>query len=206
MQSSLTVITPAQDISLVSLYEAKLGMNLASSTDAALDEQLELLIEWASAEISALCNRTFAQETVTETFQDWLPNNRIYLSRYPVTTITAFTEDGVSMVVDTDYSIDKESGLLTRIDNAWTAPISITYTGGYSLPNDAPRALRQAATLMTREAYYATTRGDASIRMVAHKESRVIYFDPNAKGGSAAGSSTRRSVNELLKKFTRFYI
>lgn len=210
MQSSLTVVTPAQDISLVSLYEAKLGINLGSSTDTALDDQLELLIEWSSAEIAALCNRTFAQETVIETFHDiGYSNNRLYLSRYPVTTITAFTEDGEAMVLDTDYRIDKQSGILTRIDDVWSGPVSVSYTGGYSLPNDSPRALRQAAVLMTREAYYATTRGDASIRMVAHKDSRVIYFDPNTKSASSGGGSSspaRRAVGDLLKHFTRFYV
>lgn len=209
MQSSITVVTPAQDVSLVSLYEAKIGLNLASSTDAALDEQLELLIEWSSSEIAAMCNRVFAQETVVETFQSigsW--NNRTYLSRYPVKTISAITEDGVTLTTD-DYTLDKETGLLIRSDSYWSTPISVSYTGGYSLPNDAPRALRQAAVLMAREAYYASTRGDASIRMVAHKESRVIYFDPNAKAGastSGSGSPARRAVGDLLKHFTRFYI
>jgi hypothetical protein len=208
MQSSLTVVTPAQDVSLVSLYEAKIGLNLASSTDTALDEQLELLIEWSSAEIAALCNRVFAQETVIETFQNigsW--NNRTYLSRYPVKEITAITEDDVVMTTD-DYTLDKETGLLIRNGGAWSTPIAVSYTGGYSLPNDSPRALRNAAVLMTREAYHATTRGDSSIRMVAHKESRVIYFDPNSKSGSSGGSSSpaRRAVADLLKHFTRFYI
>lgn len=211
MQSIVTVVTPAQDVALVSLYEAKLGLNLMTSTDATLDDQLELLIEWASAEIAELCHRVFAKETVIESFDEVSSfSSRLYLSRWPVIgPITEITEDGVPLVLDTDYNLDRENGILRRIDAPWVAPLTISYTGGYDLPNDAPRALRQAAILMTREAYYATTRGDASIRMVAHKESRVIYFDPNAKSGgaSASGSSAaRRAVSDLLQRFMRFYV
>lgn len=210
MLSSLTVVTPAQSLSLVSLYEAKIALGLQSSTDEALDEQLEMFIEWSSAEIAALCNRTFARETVIERF-DANPNynNRIYLSRYPVRAITAIDEDGDALTLDTDYRVDMISGLVTRADNAWGAPVSFSYTGGYDLPNDSPKALRQAALLMTREAYYATTRGDASVRMIRHKDSSITYFDPNAKSGSSAGSDgspARRAVGSLLSHFTRFWV
>jgi hypothetical protein len=213
MQTSLTVITPAQDISLVSLYEAKIALNLGSSSNPALDDQISLMIEWSSAEIAAMCNRTFAKETVTETFRDvdTFSNRRIFLSRYPVISVSNVDEDGDVLVVGDHYDIDSGSGTITRMDSAWLSPSSITYTGGYDLPNNSPRALRQAAILMVREAYYASVRGDASVRMVAHKESRIIYFDPNAlavkaAGGGAGGSPARRAVGDLLKHFTRFWI
>lgn len=209
MQSSLTVVTPAQSVSLVSLYEAKLALNLQSSTDTTLDEQLEMLIEWASAEIAALCNRTFARETVIESFTSLGAHNRVYLSRYPIKTITAINEDGDVLVVNDDYTVDMASGLITRVDSAWTMPTSFSYTGGYDLPNDSPIALRQAALLMTREAYFAMSRGDASIRQISHKDSRVTYFDPNSKSSGSSGgdgSPARRAVSTLLSKFTRFYV
>ncbi len=209
MQSSLTVVTPAQSLSLVSLYEAKLALNLQSSTDPVVDEQLEMLIEWASAEIAALCNRTFARETVIETFDtNALTNNRLYLSRYPVRAITAVTEDGEPIVADTDYKFEASTGLVMRVDSAWGAPMSFSYTGGYDLPNDAPKALRQAALLMTRESYNAISRGDSSIRQISHKESRITYFDPNSKDASSSGGSSpaRRAVGDLLKHFTRFWV
>lgn len=210
MLSSLTVVTPAQSLSLVSLYEAKIALGLATSTDEALDEQLEMFIEWSSAEIAALCNRTFAKETVIEKFgSNTNYNNRIYLSRYPVRSITAIDEDGDALVVDDDYEVDMATGLITRVDSAWAAPATFSYTGGYDLPNDSPKALRQAALLMTREAYNATTRGDSSVRMIRHKDSAITYFDPNAKSGSSGGSGespARRSVGNLLKHFTRFWV
>lgn len=211
MQSSLTVIKPAQSLSLVSLYEAKLALNLQGQTDAVLDEQLEMMIEWSSAEIAAMCNRTFARETVIETFSRVGEHNRIYLSRYPVKEITAITEDGETLVVDDDYTLELANGLMLRKDAGWYAPVSISYTGGYDLPNDAPKALRQAALLKTREAYYAMSRGDASIKTIKHKESSVTYFDPNQQskslgGGGSGGSAATRAIGDLLKHFTRFWV
>lgn len=210
MQSSLTVVTPAQSVSLVSLYEAKLALNLQASTDQTTDDQLEMLIEWASAEIAALCNRTFAKETVIETFSSNEGYfNRAYLSRYPIKNITAVDEDGDALSVGSDYRVDPASGLLTRIDSVWAAPMTVSYTGGYDLPNDSPKALRQAALLMTRESYNAISRGDSSIRQISHKDSRITYFDPNSKSDSSSsggGSPARRAVGDLLKHFTRFWV
>ena len=46
--------------------------------------------------------------------------------------------------------------------------------------------------------------------MVSHKESRVIYFDPNAKGGAggatSGGSPARRAIGDLIQSYTRFEI
>lgn len=208
MQSSLTVVTPASNLSLVSLYEAKIALGFANSTDTALDEQLEMFIEWSSAEIAALCNRTFARETVIESFTSLGAHNRIYLSRYPIVEITALDEDGDPLTTPADYTIDKANGLITRVDTAWSTPATFSYTGGYELPNASPKALRQAALLMTREAYFAASRGDASIRQISHKDSRVTYFDPNAKSASSGSDSSpaRKAVGNLLQHFTRFYV
>lgn len=213
MQSSLTVTEPATSISLVSLSDAKLGLNLAKSTDKTLDAQIAMLVEWASDEVSAMCNRVFAKESVTETFDGVEANNRIFLSRYPVVAddIDSVTEDGGALTIDVDYTLDPNSGTLTRINSTWASSVVVIYAGGYELPLNSPRALRQAALLMTREAYNAAIRGDSTIRMVSHKESRIIYFDPNAKnaaGGAASGggSPARRAVGELLKHYMRFWV
>jgi len=210
-QSSLFVVTPAEDTSLVTLYEAKIALGVSTSTDETLNDLIELVIDWSSAEVAAVCNRSFAKETVTEVFRGVENSNRIFLSRYPVTNIESIDEDGGdALVEDTDYELDSNSGTLVRLDAAWLGPVTITYTGGYDLPFESPKALRQATLLMTREAYFAATRGDASIRMIGHRDARVIYFDPNAKGGGggadSGGSPARRAVGNLLKRFTRFEV
>jgi len=213
MQSTLSVIEPAADISLLTLYEARLGMNLASSTDENLDDLIDLLIKWASDEVATECNRIFAKEKLKEVVREIdVYCSRIFLSHYPIVKVDTVDENGTLLVEDVDYEIDIRSGRLNRLgDNYWSEPVTITYTGGYELPHEAPPALQQAAILLAREAYYASTRGDATVRMVSHKDSRIIYFDPNARGGAGAaagsgGSPARRAVGDLLKKYTRFWL
>jgi hypothetical protein len=210
MQSVCSIITPADDISLCNIDDAKLAMNISSSTNMATDDQIKLFIEWASAEVAAYCNRIFARETLVETV---LENdaNRIFLSHYPIQEINSINENDTALL-ESDYYIDQRSGCLTRVGGSWVTPVVVDYIGGYHLPYESPIALRQACLLLTREAYQASQRGDATVRMVSHKDSRVIYFDPNqqarsaAGGGGTAGSPARRAVQDLLHHFMHFYI
>jgi hypothetical protein len=214
VQSSLSVLEPSESFSLLTLEQAKLGLNLAKSTDKTLDSQIEMLVEWSSDEIAVMCNRVFAKEKVKETFSGDSFDNRIFLSRWPVspTDIETVTELGVGSTIDVDFALDPASGTLFRIGDTWGSTVEITYSGGYKLPNESPRALRQATLLMMREAYNAAIRGDSTIRMVGHKESRVLYFDPNAKSGAAGGaaggggSPSRRAIGDLLKHYMRFWV
>ncbi len=213
MQETTTVLVPAKDISLLTLYEAKIALNLTTSSSDTLDDQLEILIRQASDEIAQMCNRVLAQETVEDKYTEFETDlSRIFLSHYPVKTIHSIS-DGGSSLGEGDWEMESRSGKLVRVGGTWAEPVVVNYTGGYDLPFEAPEALRQAAVLLSRESYFASIRGDASIRMVAHKESRVIYFDPslqmrNAAGAAAAGggSAARRSIDALLKKYTRFFI
>jgi hypothetical protein len=209
MQTSIEVVTEAKDISLITLHDAKLGLNMVATTS---DDQVELMIKWASAEIAKMCNRTLAQETVIETIMD-LEGSRIYLSHYPVKSIDEVSEAGTVLTPGIDYNLEKATGKLSRSGGAfWGLPIVIKYTGGYDLPQKAPPDLASAVLLVTREAFHAATRGDASIRMITHKQSRIMFFDPNAaaakasSGAASAGTAARRAITDLLKRYTRFEV
>jgi hypothetical protein len=214
MYSKVSVIKAADDVSLLSLYHARLALNLTGSNEL-LDEQVELLVRWSSDEIAACCNRVFAKETVIEAFRDFLADlKRLHLSRWPVSEITSLTENGTSLVEDSDYELDPENGRVVRLNGlAWVEPVVVTYTGGYDLPYRAPPALQQAAMLLTREGYYATSRGDATVRMLSHGDSRIIYFDPMAKGAGAGtgpavmtGSPARKTISALLEAYIRLEV
>lgn len=216
MQSSLFIVEPAQNISLVSLYEAKLALGLSTSTDEETNDKLELMIKWTSAEVAALCNRTFAQETVEETFieLDSSGANRLFLSHWPVTNIDSINDNGNILEEDVDYNLDANSGILTRLGGVWNQGAIVIYTGGYDLPNEAPIALQQATVLMVKEVYSSSTAsslasGGAAVRMVAHKESRIMYYDPNkasSSNSSSSGSPAKRAAADLLKHFMRFWV
>jgi hypothetical protein len=208
MHSSITVTTPAPDRALVSLYEAKTTLKiLPSSTDS--DELLKMLILQASDEVQTLCSRVFPKESVIETFREIEnPITRLPLSRYPVKPedIVSVDADGTTV----DFDIDQESGILTIFNGTfWTESVIATYSGGYKVPQEVPAALRQAVLLFTRDAYYAAQRGDSSIRAIAHKESRITYFDPAStlkalsSGGGTGGSPAQRAAKDLLQRYTR---
>lgn len=208
MEISVDIITEAKDISLVSLRDAKLGLNMVSTTS---DDQIELMIKWASGEIAKLCNRTFAQETVIETILE-MESSRIFLTHYPVKTLEEVSENGTVLTPGVDYNLEAGTGKLRRAGGVfWALPTVIKYTGGYDLPQKAPPALASATLIKTREAYHAAIRGDATIRMITHKQSRVMFFDPNAaaaKAGAGASSSSAatRAIMDLIRGYTRYVV
>lgn len=207
MQSTLVVIKESEDDSLITLYEAKLGLNMFTTGTEGLNDQIEMLIGWTSDEIATSCNRTFGRETVQETFRDVIigRNKRLYLVKYPNIEIASVEENGMLLTEDVDFEVEDQGGWLVRLGRTdWVGPVVVNYTGGYNLPKDTPGSLKQAAILLTRESYYAAARGDASVKLVVHKESRVGFFDPRIQpGAGGAATPARRAITDLLQAFTR---
>jgi hypothetical protein len=149
---------------------------------------------------------------VVETFTE-IPDDkaRLFLARFPIpqdsTGITSITSGGTALAYPDGMLLDSLWGKLTLPSGVYTTQTVINYSGGYHLPDEAPPALKQAAVILMREAYYATIRGDATVRMIGHKESRIIYFDPNLLARGIAGSGgtpAQRAVGDLLTSFTRY--
>lgn len=209
MDVTKEILVAAKDISFLTNYEARILLQLTTSADENLDDMIEILIKWCSDEIATECGRAFAKETLIETFRE--VNNdtrRLWLTHYPIQEIESVVANGVTLVEGTDYSVDWDDGKLYRVGGIWADPTVVTYTGGYDLPFECPPALQKACVLVAREAYFAATRGDASIRMVAHKGARVMYFDPNAKSAasSSSGSAASRAIKSLLEAYMRYEV
>jgi hypothetical protein len=214
MQSTIVVVTPAASIDLITIDELKRALNLTSTTQ---DAMLTDLITRVSAEVAAYCNnRVFGFETVVETFTEISSDTRrLFLARYPIpqdnTGITAINNGDAVLTYPDGILLDSLWGKLTLPrGGAFIEQTVIEYSGGYNLPDEAPPALKQAVVMLAREAYYSTLRGDATVRMVAHKESRIIYFDPNVLAKSGAGGShgtpAQRAAADLLTHFTRYEV
>ncbi len=210
MQSTIVVVTPAASIDLISLDEFKRALNITNTTQ---DEMLAELITRVSGEIAAYCNnRVFGFEQVVETFTEISDSTRrLFLARFPVAQdgITDIQSGGGPLPAPDAVMLDSLWGKLTLpAGGSFVEQAVISYSGGYNLPDEAPPALKSAAVMLMREAYYASKRGDASVRMIGHKESRVIYFDPNAAaraaGGGVAGTPAQRAASDLLTHFTRY--
>jgi hypothetical protein len=214
MQSNIVVKTAATSIDLLTLDELKRALNLTGNLQ---DEMLADMITRISAEVAAYCNnRVFGFETVVETFTEIPPDvRRLFLARYPIpadaTGITAITINGTVQTYPGTMLLDSLWGKLTLPNGGgFVEQTVIEFSGGYNLPDGAPPALKQAAVILMREAYYSTIRGDASVRMIAHKESRIIYFDPNVLAktgmGGSHGTPAQRAVADLLTHFTRYEV
>jgi hypothetical protein len=206
------VLTPAESYDLLTLDELKTMLNVSAS-DTSEDAQLELWIEQYSDVVATMCNRVFAKETVEETWRgDSMPFDcpRLFLTHYPVADadIEAVESPRGSSIDPAAYEIENGSGKM-RIEGAWAEPVTVTYTGGYDLPDEAPPALKQATGLLIQGARAEMSRAAVSgIKSITHRESRVQFMDTSilAKGNLGALGAAAETVNALLYKYMRFYV
>ena len=203
---TVKILTPADSFALMTLDELKTMLGITSSSTAN-DEQLEMLIDANSSVISTLCNRVFAKEEVRETWR-CLGSRRVYLTHWPVkeADIESVTTNGTERV---DYELEEGSGKLSIFTDR-QEPIVVHYTGGYLLPDEAPDALKQACSLMVvtskAEAAAASLTG---VRMIAHKEARVMFHTPTSGSGGGGGSATgvsSKTVEGLLGHYIRHWV
>ena len=202
---TVKVLDEPTDKSFLSLEEAKVMLKLpATGGNPADDALLELQIAQASAVIMRLCNRQFAKTRVQETWRG-LRHPTIYLRQWPVEDDDLEEINGAPAI---DFELENYSGKL-RVEHM-ADPISIVYSGGYDLPDDAPDDLKHACLLLVRQSRTEATRESVEgIRMIAHKESRVMFFDPNASTAKSAGgpaSGLPLGVDDLLSRYIRDWV
>lgn len=235
MKHILNVITPNPDVSLLSLEEAKILLNIPA-TDTSQDAALQLIVNNVSDAMAVSVNRTFVYEKVHETFFD-ITNSEssIYFSRWPVKVddILELTADGVDLLpslwpqplppdapptapaVSTgdNWTLEEKTGTLYRPPSGmWVGNVSAIYSGGYKLPDEAPPALKQVAAMLAREGYYEMLRGAimSGIRMLSHKHARVMYYPqgPQALSSKSLGSTpaTQRAASDVLSHYIRYWL
>ena len=149
------VLTPADSYALLTLDELKSIINVPLS-DTSEDAQLQMWIDQYSDVVATMCNRVFAYETVAETWRSESPpfdRSTLFLTRYPVADVDLTTVESPrgSTLDPASYEVENTSGKL-RIEGAWTEPVTVTYSGGYHLPDEAPPALKAATGLLIQAA------------------------------------------------------
>lgn len=212
---TVKVITPAASYDLATLAELKTMLGITTTAE---DAQLQMWITQYSDVIATMCNRVFAKETVVETWRgdsDPLdnPNGRIFLTHYPVNDgdLTSVTGNGTT-IDPAGYVLENRSGKLQFFGTMYSAPISITYSGGYLLPSEAPPALKQALAVLVGAARLMVLRQLTSgIRSISHRESRVQFFDINAAmaklgGGAGPLAMAGQTVEQMLYHYMRLYV
>jgi hypothetical protein len=203
---TVKVLTPADDFKLMTLAEAKTALGI---NDAASDEQLTWLIEVNSAVVSEMANRVFARQKVRETWREQ-GTRRCFLTHWPVKEddIESVTTAGLANI---DWELEEGSGKLS-IFSSHNEPVVVTYTGGFDLPQEAPYALKHCCSLLvgaskSEQASAALT----GVRMISHKESRVMFHNPSSGGssgnsGGSVSSQAKETVANLLGHYTRLWV
>jgi len=203
---TVKILEPASDFRLMSVTEAKIALGIPDG-DTASDEQLKWLIETQSSMISTLTNRVFAREKVQETWRDY-GDRRIFLTHWPVKEedIESVTTGGYDNI---NWELEEGSGKLS-IFSAMISPVVVTYTGGFYLPDDAPYALKQACGLLVGKSKTdQVTAQLTGVRMISHKESRVMFHSNTASGGGDSGgvsAQTQAAVQAILGRFVRHWV
>jgi hypothetical protein len=203
---TVNVITPADSYSLMTLDELKTALGAPTGTDVS-DAQWQWLIDTNSATIAELCNRVFAKEEVEETWRDVQNQQRIYLTHFPVVAsdIQSVTTNGGARL---DYELEETSGKL-QIFTAFQEPVVVHYTGGFLLPDDAPLPLKQATVMLAAswKAQLAMIQV-TGVRMIAHKEARVMFHTPAniAPGAGGTHPGIPPSVDAILMQYTRLWV
>jgi hypothetical protein len=218
----VNVITPATSVGLISLDDAKLLLDIPAS-DTSGDVKLQMLIDQNSMMLAEQANRLqgWGKQKVIERWDCvgpvCCPNGacKIWLMVPPVKHIDIENiESPEGTVIDpASIRLEELTGKLI-FPSGCASEILITYTGGYVLPDEAPLPLQQALRLAVRQdqtqAAQAAT-GGAGIRMLAHKDSRIMYFSPkDMAGASATGglsvSAADNAIKNLISKYTRYWI
>jgi hypothetical protein len=212
----VNVITPADSYDLVSLDELKLIIQVPP-TDTSQDAALAEYITQYSDIISTLCDRVFGYEEVSEVWtctdqDDDCSMKRLFMSRYPIDTSASIDVEAPagSLLDPTAYSVEKKSGKIELLEPS-DEPVTVTYHGGYQLPDNAPPALKQATILMVREGQALMNRlAVTGIRSISHKDSRVMYFDSSAVkaplGRLSSAGMVGDAINNLLMRYVRFEV
>lgn len=202
------VLRIADSYALLTLDELKAILNVPP-TNTSEDALLQILIDQYSDVIATMCNRVFAYEQVAETWRcSDLP--RLFLTHYPVADadIVSVESPRGNILDPASYEVENASGKL-RIEGAFAESITVTYSGGYVLPDAAPQALK-AATGMLIQGARLQGRMTSGIRSLQHRDIRVQYFDPvqmfGTSGLAAPLQTATNTVDALLNAYMRIYV
>jgi hypothetical protein len=214
MHSILEILDESTDSAgpdLISLDDLKFALKITGTDE---DAALQAAITMQSRLVADYCNRRFGRAEALETFtfdpgESMLVRQALVLRLYPITEIFEVSTLGATAA---DYSFDPVSGrvwttaggwMLGYPSPYWGGTISITYSGGYDLPEEAPARLQQAVIQAVNEGRTIGAR-DPGIREVQHGDTRISYFTPTLATASSGYLSA--VVTDLIKPYRRLYV
>lgn len=204
----LTIVTPAADRHLLSVYEMRSAAGLDPG-DSSRDADLWIIAKGIFDRIAAECSvvgdgiraPTLKRETVSETIRLRCSTSTLLLSRRFVGTISVFTFDGSAMD-PADYEVEAGAGVIYRLcdgrPSTW-APgnVAITYQAGFV---EIPADLALAARTALREAWSG---GERDPLMKRDKVDGVgeQEFWVGGLGSASTGSAFSATVRAMLDPY-----
>lgn len=183
---------------------AELGV--ASPTDAQT-AQMETVILQVSGLIDRFLDRVLAEEDVTDYFREAC-GDTLRLSRWPVAEILSVNEGSTALTEDL-WEIDELTGQLWRLasgdrfDWASTGTTTVSYVGGYILPEDLPADIQRAAIDQIKSNYIAGSR-DPAVRSINVPD--VVAVSYSVAGGDSYGAGLLSQVEAALKPYRRIVV
>jgi hypothetical protein len=205
MHSIFEILDEATDSAgpdLVSLADLKFALGITGTSE---DEALQAAITFQSRLISEYCDRRFGRAEALETFRfdpnEVMPTRQaLTLRLYPAVEVHEVSTAGAT---EAGYELDPETGRLWLPDGAWQGTVSVTYSGGYDLPEEAPARLAKAVI----EAIFETRAmggRDPSIRSVAHGDTNISYF--TSATATANSGFLSAPVVDLIRPYRRMHV
>lgn len=182
----------------------------AGISDTSQDTLLEALINSASAAVSAFLDRDLKRST--RTGERYAVNNsqNLFLTNYPVQSITLCTLGGVAQVLDADIFLDAPTGKVYR-PMGWTGSyyargtfpepfagawdILVTYISGYYLPADVGYSAGAAASLPLAIGYAVNRAVVTRLRTILNQADGLKQYSEGGLSMTWFGAEGAKSGN-----------
>lgn len=198
----------AEDLSLVDTDAMFAELGNAAPT-AAQTAQMETVIAQASDLIPKFLDRVLAEQDVTDYFRA-LASDTLRLSQYPVVEILQVIENGVELTPD-DWELDETTGKLWRISGTdricWSssATTTVSYVGGYGLPDGLPADIQRAAIDQVKAVYIGGPR-DPTIRSESVPDTYQASYALAGGDNFGKSSGLLLSVEAALSRHMRMSV
>jgi hypothetical protein len=183
--------------------EAILQIDIAND----VDPKVVALLELATAAVEGEVGRPLDATTYTlrPYSVDYPSNGQLLLDHWPLASVTAVLEDGTTLTVGDDYTVDLDLGILTRVSTGVVIPwtpgpdiITVTYTAAIP-PLARAEVARLTANAFVGGAAFAERAAQAGGAMVGLRQLTIGRWSATAETGAGAGT-TGIVIDELAAR------
>lgn len=197
----LTVLEPAVSRRLTTAENVRTDLGLPNGSPS--DDQINRLIDQASAMVVDFCRREFVQEKVRQRTEAC--GDEVLLERAPATQVT-LVRAGDQILSDDDYEVGEYS--IRRLSNGCSAGlaggcVTLEYLGGYVLEGEGPKippAVERAVIQLVAAAISGASRDPLIKSEDVDGLGSISYWVPGARTALPSPEA-----EQLLKPYRSFF-